>query len=78
MNQKSKCTECGWVGLDDEILTGPNPFSPEGTVNGCPECLSIDTITACCHKCDKIANCGTPTKDGYVWSCGDHKPIRKE
>ena len=71
-----KCRECDWIGTDTDVLRGANPFNDSESVYGCPNCLSVDSMQPVCdhQDCWKLATCGTPTKDGYRSTCGEHKP----
>jgi len=72
------CTECDWVGEGNMVLTAPHPFSEnEGdTINGCPQCREANSLRRACDTpgCPRQASNGTPTPDGYVWSCHEHRP----
>lgn len=74
--RKVKCQECDWVGFVAEVLTAPNPFNAEDSVNGCPQCKSVDSITYACDEpdCWREVSCGTPTPEGYRSTCGEHRP----
>lgn len=73
------CDSCGWRGLQSEMLTAPNPFDADETVNGCPNCKSVDTLITTCDEpgCWRETSCGTPTPTGYRRTCGQHAPWRK-
>ncbi len=73
---KVKCNECGWKGLDIDALEAANPFSPQDIIAGCPECKSVDTLDVVCDElgCWQLANCGTPTDNGYRTTCNKHSP----
>ena len=45
-------------------------------MNGCPNCLEIDTIVYACDalNCWEAVTCGTPTKKGYRSTCDFHAP----
>lgn len=74
--RRVKCTECGWKGTINEELEAPNPFDPGELIYGCPHCKSINTCVGVCmvKKCWEYTSCGTPTKIGYLHTCGKHKP----
>lgn len=67
---------CGWHGQEEEVLQAPNPFDSTDTLQGCPECKSVETIFVACDEpdCWKQATCGTPTPSGYRQTCGKHVP----
>ena len=73
---KVRCTECHWIGTDTALLSAMNPFDTEETIQGCPECKSIESCNVVCDEpeCKDFATCGTPTKDGYRHTCGKHMP----
>jgi hypothetical protein len=71
------CNECDHhLTSADQILRGPNPFDPDDVVLGCPACKSVNELARACYfeDCWQKVSCGTPTKDGYKWSCSKHKP----
>lgn len=71
---KWKCSECGAIIRNHEILKAPSPFSSKVTIHGCPKCHSIDSLLKACDwsRCDKISSCGMPTKKGYKNYCSKH------
>ena len=72
------CTErCGWSGKSDDKLVAPNPFNPAEDIVGCPGCFEVNTLVYACDVCQKRACCGTPTEDGYRWTCSKHTPSPK-
>ena len=72
--KKLKCDSCNTILTSNQILTAANPFNPEETLQCCPNCETIDRIFATCDvpKCDEIATCGYPSKNGYHITCGYH------
>lgn len=68
------CGDCSNVVKD--YLRASNPFNPEDTVIGCPECLAANTLTAVCDEegCKREPSCGTPTPEGYRRTCSEHQP----
>lgn len=69
------CTECGWIGKEDKVLTAPNPFVKSETLWGCPECNIIDHFDWCCEipGCREKVTCGTPMQGyKYRWVCREH------
>lgn len=73
---KVRCEECDWHGEESEILTAKNPFDETETINGCPNCKSVDSIRVACDEpgCFEFSSCGTPTDNGYRQTCGKHAP----
>lgn len=76
-----KCSECGWLGDYQCLLTVPiiPPDSHESvSARFCPECKEIvggTTMLQICDEpgCTREVSCGWPTKDGgYRNTCGDH------
>ena len=67
---------CGWTGTDDDALTAPNPFKPDETMIGCPNCSDIGSLEVACDEpnCWAVASCGTPTPAGYRHTCFNHAP----
>lgn len=79
-HDKWKCSErrCGWIGTSAEYLVAADPFNEGCELVACPNCREVNTLTACCDVdgCTKDGSCGTPTKDGYRFTCSEHKPER--
>lgn len=71
---KRGCNQCAWMGDNVEILTAPNPFDVEDTLQGCPECRSINDFQHLCDKegCWQPVAAGGPTEEGYKWLCYKH------
>lgn len=71
---KTVCKECGHHCKWGELLRAPNPFDPEESVTGCPNCFAVDaSITVCdVEGCFEVASCGWPSKSGYRHTCGKH------
>lgn len=69
--EKFRCC-CGWHGT--EYLQAPNPFDPEDTVSGCPQCKAVDTIDVACAvpECWEATCQGMMTDVGYKWLCRLH------
>ena len=40
-NNRIRCTTCKWIGKNDDLLTGVNPFDKGDIVYGCPICKTI-------------------------------------
>ena len=79
MPNKTICgdSDCRWRGDASDMLFAPNPFDPTGdALEGCPDCLGVNTIVTACDEpnCWKETTCGTPTRDGYRLTCGEHQP----
>lgn len=70
------CRECGAVSVVAGMLTAPNPFRPDDTIHGCPDCAGIDCFDLLCDEpdCERPTTCGTPTANGYRGTCGLHVP----
>ncbi len=76
---KVRCVECGWHGREESVLIEKNaasPFEITNEIEGCPECFDVNTINRVCDEpgCWVFVSCGTPTKDGYRSTCGEHSP----
>ena len=72
---------CAWRGMEKEVLKAPSPFNPEeDLLDGCPKCLQIGTIREACDErdCWMEVTRGTPTKDGYRFTCWLHMPKTEE
>ena len=77
MSKTYSCNQrhCDWVGPIKDLLMGKSPFDGD-TIVGCPKCKSIDSVVRTCDYpgCHETTSAGTPTKDGYVWTCHEHVP----
>jgi len=75
---KAVCDErkCRWHGPLSKCLTAQNPFEKDEIIHGCPECKTVESIRCACEHpgCWEPVTCGTPTRDGYKNTCGDHAP----
>lgn len=71
-----RCDECDTITHTSDLLHAPNPFDAEDIVAGCPFCKSIDCFRPVCDAadCHRYASSGTPTPDGYRWTCHKHRP----
>lgn len=80
INDKVRCTECGWTGRQHEVLAGLNPFMIMGILDGCPRCFRANTIVRACHSdgCNYPVVGGMPTKRGYEFYCREHRPEVKK
>ena len=47
---RRECFNCDWRGHDHDILRAPNPFAPNYTVVGCPNCFSVESLFLCCDE----------------------------
>jgi|GEM_PF-2219002 len=79
MDGRWKCEGCDWIGSHEEVLRAHNPFAPSEELWGCPECFEANRFVRTCDnaECRQIASNGTPTPNGYVWSCFKHRPDEK-
>lgn len=75
-NQKVRCRSCGAHWASSALLIAPNPFDPDETVHGCPQCKAVEDLEVCCdhRECWQAASCGTPTATGYRRTCYEHRP----
>lgn len=82
LQEKSRCTECGWIGETDEVLEAPNPFDAfsQEIIQGCPKCKQVECMECVCDEpgCKLPVNGGTPTPEGYRQTCYKHNPMRTE
>jgi len=71
---KYVCASCNAKLLRAQLLEAPNPFDPDDTITGCPECKAVsDTWLACDEPgCWVGASCGRPSSTGYRNVCGQH------
>jgi len=67
---------CDWHGFEDELLTAQNPFENGEILSACPKCKEVESAVIACDEpeCWERAICGTPTENGYRWTCGKHRP----
>ncbi len=75
-NDKYICNNCGWTGLDTELLRAKSPFDEDDVLIACPKCKTVNDLTRLClaDNCYKPASCGTPTAGGYMLTCLEHMP----
>ena len=80
-DKRWKCTDCGAVVLETELLMATSPFYDGDVLHGCPKCFATDgttTIEEVCDEpgCTEQATCGFPVADeafgGYRRTCGKH------
>jgi hypothetical protein len=75
--EKWRCNECD--AISSAILSAPNPFDQEDTLHACPECRSVNSLSAACQhpECSKPATGGHPGGLGYryAWLCWEHSPM---
>lgn len=73
---KYKCQECGWKGVESQVLTAKNPFDDAQEITGCTECSEVESMALACEApgCWRDATCGTLSKAGYKQTCYDHRP----
>lgn len=59
MKRKCICTQCGWSGPIDGVLTTPNPFNPSSVITGCIRCFAINSMVvqdaSSCSECIKLS-----------------------
>jgi hypothetical protein len=65
---------CGWVGFADALLSAPNPFLLDETIEACPECMDHAELFRACDipGCTREACMGVKVE--YVTTCSDHAP----
>lgn len=74
-----KCSECGRICTDDEILREHHPFRDGDLIRGCPSCLEAECLDRACevNECDQLAVSGWPGEDGeYHHTCRKHNSSR--
>ena len=80
MKRKWVCENwrCSNVCTDNTALSAPDPFNPGETLVACPKCREVGTLIGACDfkGCKKPSSSGSPTKDGYVFRCYEHRPER--
>lgn len=73
---KYQCKECNSQVLRGKMLVAKNPFNKEYKIYGCPYCFEVDKFETLCDEpnCSELATTGSPSKDGYRWTCYKHRP----
>jgi hypothetical protein len=71
-----RCTECKWLGPASAIKVVQDPDEADNAWSICPECRMAENFDIVCAdtECQKIGSCGTPSKDGYKFTCFEHRP----
>lgn len=74
-----RCKECANLLINEQLLQAPNPFAPEETLFGCPNCKSVEGFLPVCDEpdCERVATCGCPTETGYRNTCFEHSEFNK-
>lgn len=72
-----RCTECGTISLEDNLLRAKNPFDEADWIVGCPNCKSVEEFEEICDEpgCTRQAGCGFragPEYGGYRRTCYEH------
>ena len=78
---KVKCYNCGWQGMESEMLSARNPFDLKEKIFACPKCWDVEgSYVVVCDEpgCWDPVTCGTPTKSGYRFTCSRHAPTPEE
>ena len=82
-----KCTACGSIVLETELLKATSPFYAADVLIGCPKCFATNgttTIEDICDEpgCTELATRGFPVADesfgGYRRTCGEHYQQHKQ
>ncbi len=76
-----RCGDCDHIMAQTEIIRVSVPHPKHGGpiyLSQCPECGECQNFTNLCDEpdCQKEANCGWPSPDGYRRTCYDHKGKR--
>lgn len=69
-----KCIDCGKVFNENDVLIENNPFKPDFTIYGCPNCKEIEQFVGVCDVigCENQSS-GTQTHGRFFMSlCYDH------
>jgi hypothetical protein len=82
-NTKWRCTECGAITKDSDLLRAPSPFNSTEILCGCPHCFMSTDFDILCDEpgCTNIVSCGWPTGNknddwgGYRSTCSQHTKI---
>ena len=79
-DHKIFCEDCGWKGTvksaDRVIDPKPLPNTEPDHWVVCPDCRAPENMSTACdfEDCWLTATIGTPTNDGYRWTCHKHCP----
>ena len=75
---KAVCRECDFRIRSGDIKTVPDYGS--GTWTVCTNCSCPESFVSACFYpgCWHETSCGTPTQQGYVHTCGEHRPRTTE
>jgi hypothetical protein len=75
-----RCRDCGWTGSADKMLHGVHPFRETECVNECPDCFDMENFELLCDVkgCNKEANCGWPSENGYRNTCHNHSDFETD
>ena len=71
-----RCTGCGNIFHDDDMLRAYQPFRDGETVYGCPNCKEIEELVGICEApgCKEDATVGQRWPDGeYRKTCWFHR-----
>lgn len=83
IQQKTFCRECGWKGMSNDLFEVFYEVTTRAygettiAISVCPDCGECEsTVSMACDNIDcwQPATCGTPTDEGYTWTCGRHNP----
>lgn len=71
-----KCKECGDIYKQDQLVSIHMLEDPAVDWLTCPECREPNMVEIACEVdgCPRDGGCGTPAKDGYHWTCFEHRP----
>ncbi len=69
------CEECRSK-ITVGILSAQNPFDPEDTIIGCPNCKEVNRLRTTCDEpnCWEADTMGIGTPNGYRRTCYTHRP----
>jgi hypothetical protein len=75
-SDKVRCEECGWTGLDEDILVAPNPFDPSTKIHGCPSCRDVVNFVPLCDEpgCKEPVTRVRQMLEGLRLTCAAHVP----
>ena len=76
MTTRWYCEECYRVCDDADVLRAPDPFTPDWEITACPQCRTVGSLVVACdvNGCPSQGSCGTPTPEGFRWTCHNHIP----
>ena len=69
-----ECEECGWRGMESQVVVFADPERSGNSWNICPSCRAAEHFRNMCDEpgCRQQAGCGWPSEEGYRRTCFQH------